>query len=233
MPLDRQAVERRDFPIGRRGYDPAAVDAHLRALAAELEELQRTVATGGPDLSMASTAGTQVQSIIEAAESAAAEIERTAQENARQMRDEAAADAERTREQAIEKARLQVAAVAQVTATLLERVGSMDADVNALIGSVRAGAGRLAADLTAVEAGMAELYGAASGGEDAGGDAPAVAAAPQPPAQAEPPPPIEEPQPQPAAGAFEAALDSALAASPAAGACAGRAGGRRNRCRRR
>ncbi len=214
MPLDRQAVERRDFPIGRRGYDPAAVDAHLRALAAELEELQRTVATGGPDLSMASTAGTQVQSIIEAAESAAAEIERTAQENARQMREEAAADAERTREQAIEKARLQVAAVAQVTATLLERVGSMDADVNALIGSVRAGAGRLAADLTAVEAGMAELYGAASGGEDAGGDAPAVAAARQPPVQAEPPPPIEEPQPQPAAGAFEAALDSALAGSP-------------------
>ncbi|HEY7836767.1 MAG TPA: DivIVA domain-containing protein [Solirubrobacteraceae bacterium] len=214
MPLDRQAVERRDFPIGRRGYDPAAVDAHLRALAAELEELQRTVATGGPDLSMASTAGTQVQSIIEAAESAAAEIERTAQENARQMREEAAADAERTREQAIEKAGLQVAAVAQVTARLLERVGSMDADVNALIGSVRAGAGRLAADLTAVEAGMADLYGAASGGEDAGGDAPAVVAARQPPVQAEPPPPIEEPQPQPAAGAFEAALDSALAGSP-------------------
>ena len=56
-----------------------------------------------------------------------------------------------------------MAAVAQVTATLLERVGSMDAEVNALIDSLRAGAGRLAADLTAVEAGMAELYGAASG----------------------------------------------------------------------
>jgi DivIVA domain-containing protein len=217
VPLDRQAIERRDFPIGRRGYDPSAVDAHLRALAAELEELQRAVATGGPDLSMASTAGTQVQSIIEAAESAAAEIERTAQENARQMRDEAAADAERTREQAIEKARQHVAGVAQVTATLLERVGSMDADVNALIGSVRAGAGRLAADLSAVEAGMAELYGAASGAEEADIVAPAAAAAApaaqvQPQAPAEPPQPVEEPQPQHAAGAFEAALDSALAA---------------------
>ena len=31
--LDRQSIEKRDFPIGRRGYDPAAVDAHLRALA--------------------------------------------------------------------------------------------------------------------------------------------------------------------------------------------------------
>jgi hypothetical protein len=213
VPLDRQAIERRDFPIGRRGYDPATVDGHLRALAAEFDELQRTATTGGPDLSMASTAGTQVQSIIEAAEAAAAEIERTAQENARQMRDEAARDAERTREDAIEKARLHVGAVAQVTSTLLERVGSMDADVNALIGSVRAGAGRLAADLTAVEAGMAELYGAASGSE--GEPAPPVA-------EREPVPPVAPPAPEPvdeeieahagAGGPFEAALDSAIAA---------------------
>ena len=33
MELDRQTIERRDFPIARRGYDPAAVDAHLQALA--------------------------------------------------------------------------------------------------------------------------------------------------------------------------------------------------------
>ncbi len=210
MPLDRQAIERRDFPIGRRGYDAAAVDAHLRALAAEFEELQRAATTGKPDLSMASTAGTQVQSIIEAAESAAAEIERGAQENARQARDEAAKDAERTREEAIEKARLHVGAVAQVTATLLERVGSMDAEVNALIGSLRAGAGRLAADLTAVEGGMAELYGAASGKEAGYEDGPAPQVEP---ALAEQPPPPEEPveSPQQSLGAFEAALDSALA----------------------
>ena len=49
MALDRQAVERRDFPISRRGYDPAAVDAHLRALASELEELQRARAAGADD----------------------------------------------------------------------------------------------------------------------------------------------------------------------------------------
>ena len=212
MPLDRQAIERRDFPIGRRGYDAGAVDAHLRALAAEFEELQRTAATGGPDLSIASTAGTQVQSIIEAAQSAAAEIERGAQENARQVRDEAAKDAERTREDAIAKARLQVTAVAQVTAKLLERVGSMDAEVNALIGSLRAGAGRLAADLSAVEGGMAELYGAASGG---GGDVEPATREPDFPAVEAPPAaapaeaaPAEQPQ---SVGAFEAALDSALA----------------------
>src|ERR1700681_712710 len=66
--IDRQAIERRDFPIARRGYDTAAVDAHLRALAAEFEELQRSIAAGGEEPSLASTAATQVQSILKAAE---------------------------------------------------------------------------------------------------------------------------------------------------------------------
>jgi DivIVA domain-containing protein len=161
--LDRQAIERRDFPIGRRGYDPAAVDAHLRALAGEFEDLQRAAITGGTDISMASTAGSQVQSILEAAETAAAEIERHALDAARQVREAADRDAENTRVEAVEKARAHVAAVAQVTATLLERVGSMDGEVSGLIESLRSGAGRLAADLSAVEAGMGELYDAASG----------------------------------------------------------------------
>lgn len=194
--FDRQAIERRDFPLGRRGYDPAAVDAHLRALAAEFEELQRAAVTGSSDLSLASTAGSQVQSILEAAETAAGEIERSAHEGARQVRDAANRDAERTREEALEKARAQVAAVAQVSTTLLERVGSMDAEVNALVASLRAGAGRLAADLSAVEAGMGELYGAASGRA-------ATQQAPEP----------ASPQPS----QFEAELDTAMAApSPAA-----------------
>src|SRR6185312_9164416 len=197
--FDRQSIERRDFPIGRRGYDPAAVDAHLRELAAEVEELQRAAASGKADLSLASSAGNQVQTIIEAAEAAAADIERNAQENARAVRDAANRDAERTRDEALEKARAQVAAVAQVSATLLERVGSMDAEVNALVASLRAGAGRLAADLSAVEAGMGELYGATSARN--------IDLDPEPvPAQAQ----------APAQGAFETALDSALSAPTAA-----------------
>ncbi len=163
MEFDRQAIERRDFPIGRRGYDPAAVDAHLRALAAEFEELQRAAVTGGADMSLASTAGTQVQSILEAAETAASEIERHALDAARQAREAADRDAERTRAEALEKARAHVAAVAQVAATLLERVGSMDGEVSALVESLRAGAGRLAADLPPSRTNMGELYDAASG----------------------------------------------------------------------
>jgi hypothetical protein len=194
--FDRQSIERRDFPISRRGYDPASVDVHLRALAEEFETLQRTAVGGSADASVASTAGTHVHSILQAAETAAAEIERHALENARQVREEAERDAERTREEALERARAHVAAVAQATASLLERVGSMDGEVGTLIDSIRAGAGRLAADLSAVEKGMSELYDAASGRT-----APAAQAQPQaPPAQQ---------------GAFETELSSALQSAPA------------------
>jgi DivIVA domain-containing protein len=206
--FDRQAVERRDFPIGRRGYDPAAVDAHLRALADELEELQRAAITGGGDASVASTAGTQVQSILQAAETAAAEIERHALENARQAREDADRDAERTREEALARARQHVSAVSQVTSRLLEHVGSMDGEVGALVESMRAGAGRLAADLSAVEAGMNELYDAAAGRNSA---EPVPAPEPEPPRQFEPQSPQFESEPQ---GRFESELDSALEAAP-------------------
>ena len=185
--FDRQAIERRDFPIGRRGYDPSAVDAHLRTLAAEFDELQRAAIGGAADVSLASTAGNHVQGIIEAAETAAAEIQRHALENARQVREAADRDAERTREEAVEKAGAHVAGVAQVAATLLERVSSMDGEVSGLVESLRSGASRLAADLAAVEAGMGELYDTAAGRN------------------------LPEPQPS-NAFAFEAELDNALAA---------------------
>ena len=163
MDLDRQAIERKDFPIGRRGYDPDAVDAHLRALAGEFEDLQRTAAHGSPDLSLASSAATQVQSILEAAEATAADIEHNALEEARAVREEADRDADRNREESLERARAHVAAVEQAASGLLERVGSMEGEVGALVESLRAGARRLASDLAAVESGMHELYDAASG----------------------------------------------------------------------
>ena len=213
--FDRQAIERRDFPIGRRGYDPAAVDTHLRGLAEEFEQLQRRAITGGADVSVASTAGTQVQSILQAAETAAAEIERHALENARQVREDADRDADRTREEAVERARQHVAGVAQVAAKLLEHVGSMDGEVNALVESLRAGAGRLAADLSAVEQNMGELYDAASGRAAAAAEAEAPRQYEAPPARA--------PEPEPSSR-FESELDDALEATPVAVGAAAQAG---------
>lgn len=193
MDFDRQAIERKDFPISRRGYETAVVDSHLRALAAEFETLERAAVSGSSDMSLASTAGSHVQSILEAAETAAAEIERQALADAQKVREEADLDAERTREDAVAKARKHVASVARIAATLLERVGAMDGEVTALIESLRAGAGRLAGDLGSVELSMGELYDAAAG---------SAAAPPAPAAEAPPRRP-----------AFEAQLDEAMAVS--------------------
>jgi F0F1-type ATP synthase membrane subunit b/b' len=160
--LDRQQIEKRDFPIVRRGYDPATVDAHLRALSAEVEDLQHEVEHRGQE-SLASVAGTQVQGILEAAQATAETIEREAAQDAQRVREAADADARRTRDEAIARAREQVAAVSQATEVLLARVGSIDGETRTLVESLRAGAGRLAGDLTTVEAEMEALYDAAAG----------------------------------------------------------------------
>jgi hypothetical protein len=169
--LDRQGIERRDFPIVRRGYDPASVDSHLRALAAEVDDLKREAGSRGRE-SLAATAGTQVQGILEAAQATAETIEREAAQDAQRARDAAKADARRTREEAVAHAREHVAAVSKVTEGLLQRVGSMDAETRTLIDSLHTGAGRLAGDLAAVETNMEALYDAAAG-RSSGGDGPA------------------------------------------------------------
>ncbi len=211
MDIDRQAIERRDFPIARRGYEPAAVDAHLRALASEIEELQRERAAGGSgaEPSLAATAGTQVQSILAAAEAAAAEIEQQARDGAAATREQAEHDAANTRDEAVAQARAHVAAVSQATAVLLERVGSMDGDVAALVESLHAGAGRLANDLAALDANIGELYDAASG--RAVTHAVASETPRQPSVPAPPPPPAT---PQPASGAAAPHVRAAQTSPP-------------------
>lgn len=198
MDLDRQSIEKRDFPIGRRGYDPAAVDAHLRALASEVEELQRTLAGRGVD-SLAASAGTQVQAIVAAAEIAAAEIESDANANAENTRAKATEDAEKTRADAIAKAQAHVAEVGRATATLLGRVEALSGETGALVDNLRAGATRLASDLASVETNMGELYDAASGRPSETVSAVAEEARAQPEAPVPAPPPDTPPAPVAAA----------------------------------
>jgi len=77
VPLERQDIERRDFPVTRRGYDPAEVDAHLRRLADEMERLARS---SRPRDTMASASSEQVRAIVAAAEATAGQITRQAEE---------------------------------------------------------------------------------------------------------------------------------------------------------
>jgi len=190
--LDRQSIEKRDFPIGRRGYEPAAVDSHLASIAREVEALKRakgaepgapaSEAAAGrkPAQSLASVASAQVQAIVEAAESSAYAIEREARDNAEQAAKDAARDAQRTRDEAIERSQEHVGKVHEATALMLQRVDAMEGELSALVESLRTGANRLSADLSLLSGNMGELYAAA--GRPSHADAPAATPAPAPPA---------------------------------------------------
>ena len=176
MALDRQSIEKRDFPIGRRGYEPAAVDQHLASVAEEVDSLRRTASRAQRGESLASAASAQVQAIVEAAEKTAAEIERQADAEARRIVREAEQDAGKTRDSAVQRAEGHVDAVSRATAMMLQRIDAMESEVGALAESLRTGANRLSADLALLEGNMAELYDAA--GRRAG--------APEPPARSAP-----------------------------------------------
>ncbi len=182
MALDRQSVEKRDFPIARRGYEPEAVDAHLARLAGEIEALQRQQSStreGGGSASLAIAASEQVRAIVEAAESSAADIEAAARDEAARIRGEAEADARSTRDDAVVRSQDHVGKVGEATTMMLQRVDAMESELGALLESLRTGSNRLNADLTLLKGNMGELYGAA-GGTHAPEPAPAQAAAPAP-----------------------------------------------------
>jgi cell division septum initiation protein DivIVA len=156
--LERQSIEKRDFPIGRRGYEPDAVDAHLSALADQVEELK--LSSRRRSETLASTASEQVRAIVEAAESTAAEIQRQAEDEAREIRAEAEAEAQATREHATGQARDYVGKVSESTAVMLQRLDAMESELAAMTDSLRTGAGRLAADLQQLGANIGDVSGA-------------------------------------------------------------------------
>ena len=180
MALDRQDIEKKDFPIGRRGYEPDAVDAHLRTVAAELEALRQRPPQRGPE-TLAVAASEQVRAIVEAAETSAAGIQRDAEDEARQIVQAANDEADRARADAASQARDHVARVSEATAVMLQRVDAMESELGALVESLRTGANRLTADLALLQGNMSELKATGTG-----------MAAPEPVA-----PPRFEPQPEP------------------------------------
>ena len=126
--MDRPSIQRSDFPTVRRGYEPDAVDAHLRHIADEVEALR----SRGP---VASAAGSQVQKILEAAE----------------------ATADQLRADAGEEAREHVHRVSTAARELLERLGAMHDELGAMMDRLREEAGRLSAELRTLERDVVEL----------------------------------------------------------------------------
>jgi DivIVA domain-containing protein len=120
--LDRSFIEKRDFPTGRRGYDAAAVEEHLRAVADEVEALR---ARAGAPPSTAVAAGERVGAIIAAAEATAADIERSAREEAARIRAEAASGTS-----------AEVDAVRAAATRLRERAEELERELSGLVARV-------------------------------------------------------------------------------------------------
>jgi len=190
--VDREEIERPGFPVGRRGYDQAPVDAHLRKVADELERLRDRPAPA----SLAAGASEQVRLILEAAERGAAEL----------------------RDDAGRQAGDHVERVEEAAEGMLRRLEELQGELAALLDGLRGSGERLAGGLADLQARVAELHPPAAEGHpsavaaaDAGGLAPDVqdsaAAAPALPANGAPPPADET-------GARITALNMALGGSP-------------------
>jgi len=140
--LDRQSIEKRDFPLTRRGYDPDAVHEHLARLAAEVQALQRSSPRGGLTGSRAGAASDQVRVIVEAAEHSAEEIGREAELEADRLRDGAR----------------------EAATVMLGHAEALESEFGAMLESVRTGAARLRRELEELDPPGGEETSPAAGG---------------------------------------------------------------------
>jgi len=134
--VEREEIERRDFPVGRRGYEQEAVDAHLRAVADEIEQLRSGAAAARrPATSLAEGTSEQVRLILEAAEQGAAEL----------------------RDDAGRQAKAHVARVEDAAEGMLAKLDELQAELSTLLDGLRAGGERLTQGLAALQAQVGDV----------------------------------------------------------------------------
>jgi DivIVA domain-containing protein len=150
--MDRDEIERHDFPVGRRGYDQAAVDEHLRQVADELERMRGRAGAAAPAPLSAGTSE-QVRLILEAAERSAA-----------QLRDDAG-----------RQAGDHVARVGEAAAGMLAQIDALERELGGLLAALREAGGRVSDQLARVEEQVIDLSGT-------GAEPPEPPAPPAPPA---------------------------------------------------
>jgi DivIVA domain-containing protein len=190
--VDREEIERQDFPAARRGYDAAAVQQHLRRVADAFEALARRPAPG----SLAEGASTRVQAIIEAAET-----------SAQQLREDAGREANEHVERVGEAAR-----------ELLAKLERAQDELDGLLGAMRENAARLAASLDGLASDLGTIRGPAAAADEGVGDGPVAAAdegvGDAPAAAAPPAPAANGARSDDEAGARLVALNMALEGAP-------------------
>jgi DivIVA domain-containing protein len=135
--VDREAIERPDFPVGRRGYDQAAVDEHLRRVADEIEVLRANPGARPPVTPISAGTSEQVRAILEAAETGAAELR---------------ADAGR-------QAGEHVARVEEAAGGMLAKLDQLESELNALLDALRRSGEQLNDGLTRLHEQVREFGG--------------------------------------------------------------------------
>jgi DivIVA domain-containing protein len=158
--VDRDEIERRDFPAARRGYDAGAVHEHLRRVADELEAL----AARPHRASVAEGTSTQVRAILEAAES-----------SAQQLRDDAGREASD-----------HVERVGDAAQDLLGTIDRLQGELDRLMGALRSSAESLTGSLEELSREVGTLRPPVEGDpvEPAAVEPPAADAEPPAPARA-------------------------------------------------
>jgi DivIVA domain-containing protein len=139
--MDRDEIERRDFPVGRRGYDQTAVDAHLRQVADELEAMRGRASAAPARAPLSAGTSDQVRQILEAAERSAA-----------QMREDAGREASD-----------HVSRVGEAADGMLAQLDALERELGALLGALRASGERLSDGLARLQADVGEVGGAEAG----------------------------------------------------------------------
>jgi len=203
--VDRDLIQRRDFPTGRRGYDAAAVDEHLRQVADAFERNSHP-----PAPTLASSTSEQVREILEAAERSVSQVRETAQREASDH----------------------VAHVQDATSGMLSKLDELESELGRLLAALRASGERLTQGLEQLQRDVGALPAAPGSGPAspaAGPTSPPATdgAASSPPADTPAPvgPPSFSPPADPApapvsslpddeAGARLIALNMALGGSP-------------------
>jgi DivIVA domain-containing protein len=129
-PVDRDEIERHDFPSARRGYETAAVDEHLRRVADEFETLGRAAAGRPAAPTLAEGTSERVRAILEAAEAGAREL----------------------REQAGRDAGVHVERVERSATDVLGRLERLQTELDRLLSGLRSSAESLTGSLEALHA---------------------------------------------------------------------------------
>jgi DivIVA domain-containing protein len=188
--MDRDAIERRDFPVGRKGYDPAAVDAHLRAVADEIDTL-RTAEPAAAPRGISAGASEQVRLILEAAEHSATDL----------------------RDQAAKEAGDHVARVEIAADRMLGRLGGLQHQLDELLEGLKRSGAMLETGLKELREDVSATTAEGSGGrapEEEGASPPLPGLVPEPPVVAVPPAAVNGDE----AGARLIALNMALGGTP-------------------